>query len=294
MRPSLVRRVGSAYRRWPIWARVGGAAVVVAMVFAIGIASHPRLETTVGPAVESGPTNSLDAQVGLPTATTATTTKTMTATTTTATTTTATAEAKTTVASTSLVETTWPENPLIEVALSIVQVTRVVDGDTLDVSDGSRVRLIGIDTPERYECGYAQATAHLERLVLGHEAVLVKGARDDVDRYGRLLAYVEVDGVDANLEMILSGYAIARYDSRDGYGRHEREDIYVHADNASPSPDVCTEPGPPPVSDGAGTDPRFATCKQAISNGYGPYVSGADVEYSWYRDSDKDGTVCER
>jgi endonuclease YncB( thermonuclease family) len=37
-------------------------------------------------------------------------------------------------------------------------VTRVVDGDTVDVANGQRVRLIGIDTPESGQCGAAEAT----------------------------------------------------------------------------------------------------------------------------------------
>ena len=40
-------------------------------------------------------------------------------------------------------------------------------------------------------------------------------------------------------------------------------------------------------------DPRFSTCSQAKSRGYGPYIRGVDPEYSWYRDADKDGRVCE-
>jgi hypothetical protein len=42
-----------------------------------------------------------------------------------------------------------------------------------------------------------------------------------------------------------------------------------------------------------GTDPRFDTCEDAVSRGYGPYRRGRDPEYSWYRDSDGDGVVCE-
>lgn len=41
-------------------------------------------------------------------------------------------------------------------------------------------------------------------------------------------------------------------------------------------------------------DPRFSTCKEAISRGYGPYFSGFDTEYGWYIDRDSDGIVCER
>ena len=188
--------------------------------------------------------------------------------------------------------------------VSALTVINVVDGDTLEVPNGSRVRLIGIDTPERGACGYQGAADALRLLVEGRAVTLVPGARDDVDRYGRLLRYVEVDGVDANLEMILSGRAIARYDSRDGYGRHDREDAYVEADAATASTNQCAPPPPttaaPPRSTAspttaamAATDPRFGTCKEAKAAGYGPYVQGRDVEYDWYRDQDKDGIVCE-
>ncbi len=44
---------------------------------------------------------------------------------------------------------------------------------------------------------------------------------------------------------------------------------------------------------GGGTDPRFSTCAAAKAAGYGPYVRGRDPEYEWYRDADRDGTVCE-
>lgn len=42
-----------------------------------------------------------------------------------------------------------------------------------------------------------------------------------------------------------------------------------------------------------GLDPRYDSCKAAIAAGFGPYVSGVDQEYDWYRDGDSDGTVCE-
>ena len=46
-------------------------------------------------------------------------------------------------------------------------------------------------------------------------------------------------------------------------------------------------------SGGSGLDPRFSTCTEAKSHGYGPYVQGVDPEYAWYEDRDHDGVVCE-
>ena len=109
-------------------------------------------------------------------------------------------------------------------------VTHVVDGDTVDVDGVGRIRVIGIDTPERGACGYESATQAMSVLVLGRPVTLVPGATDDMDRYGRLLRYVDVGARDAGLSLIADGWAIARYDSRDGYGRHPREDAYVSAD----------------------------------------------------------------
>ena len=110
-------------------------------------------------------------------------------------------------------------------------VTKVVDGDTVDVAgtDGShpRIRLIGIDTPETGSCEAAKATSALSGLVAGKTVALTSGARDNADRYGRLLRYVDAGGADAGKRLIDSGLAIARYDGRDGYGEHPRQAAYV-------------------------------------------------------------------
>ncbi len=45
---------------------------------------------------------------------------------------------------------------------------------------------------------------------------------------------------------------------------------------------------------GEGTDPRFATCGDALAAGYGEYRRGRDREYRWYVDGDSDGVACER
>ena len=47
------------------------------------------------------------------------------------------------------------------------------------------------------------------------------------------------------------------------------------------------------VKTSTSADPQFDTCKAAIAAGYGPYESGKDPEYDWYRDQDSDGMVCE-
>lgn len=92
-------------------------------------------------------------------------------------------------------------------------VTRVVDGDTLAVrlTSGTteRIRLIGVDTPERGVCFTSQATAQTRRLALAKRVVLRGDATQDTrDRYGRLLAYVWLPGgKDLGYQLVVGGYA---------------------------------------------------------------------------------------
>ena len=50
---------------------------------------------------------------------------------------------------------------------------------------------------------------------------------------------------------------------------------------------------PPTTTSPAGNDPQYSSCAKAKAAGYGPYRRGIDPEYSWYRDGDSDGIVCE-
>lgn len=112
------------------------------------------------------------------------------------------------------------------------RVSSVTDGDTLRLANGEAVRLVGMDAPEPGLCGSERATRLLTELTLGKDVTLPAPV-DDRDRYGRLLRYVDVEGVDAGLQLIKGGLAIARYDSRDGYDRHPRQRRYVRADRAT-------------------------------------------------------------
>ena len=94
--------------------------------------------------------------------------------------------------------------PAMEQAL----VVRVIDGDTIELQDRSRVRYLGIDTPETDEYYFAEATAKNRELVEGKVVYLQKGKRDR-DEYDRLLRYVYVDGVFVNAELVAQGYAMA-------------------------------------------------------------------------------------
>ena len=86
-----------------------------------------------------------------------------------------------------------------------VKVDRVVDGDTIVLVDSTRVRLHGIDAPERDQPYGPMATAALEyRVERGVYCV-----ETDTDRYGRMVAtlYHSEDGYDINASLVCAGYA---------------------------------------------------------------------------------------
>jgi len=89
-----------------------------------------------------------------------------------------------------------------------VVVAHVVDGDTVELADGRRVRYIGINTPERGQFLYQEATDANRRLIAGKEGWLVLDVQP-VDQYGRILAYLWVGDQLVNLELVRQGYANA-------------------------------------------------------------------------------------
>src|SRR4029450_4880871 len=94
---------------------------------------------------------------------------------------------------------------------SSVVIARVIDADTVALSNGKKVRLVQIDTPELGggECYSQAARRALLRLTPVGSPVLLEAdpALDRVDRYGRLLRYVKGDGVNVNIRLVLVGAA---------------------------------------------------------------------------------------
>ena len=107
-------------------------------------------------------------------------------------------------------------------------VSRVVDGDTFKMSNGEKVRLLGIDSPEKYESQKLDRDAedkgmdkktikrlgelsseYVKNLVEGKHVYLVKEPNyQDRDKYGRLLRYVYLeDGTFVNGKIVQDGYA---------------------------------------------------------------------------------------
>jgi len=85
-------------------------------------------------------------------------------------------------------------------------VSFVVDGDTVEISTGERVRLLGIDAPEKGNPYYTESRNKLSELVFNKTVTMEKDITDK-DRYSRLLRYLYVGSSLINLEMVKQGYA---------------------------------------------------------------------------------------
>lgn len=105
--------------------------------------------------------------------------------------------------------------------LVVATVSRVVDGDTIELSDGSKVRLIGVNTPEsttRTE-EYGKEASNYTKSILEGKSVWLQKDVSEADRYGRLLRIVWLDiptnDMDENeirtkmfnAHLVLNGYA---------------------------------------------------------------------------------------
>ncbi len=166
-------------------------------------------------------------------------------------------------------------------------VTRVIDGDTVDVEGGHRIRLVLVDAPELSETGGQEAKGYLTSLCLGKLALIDE---DDFqvgeDPYGRVLAVINCGGTNANAAMISSGYA-------DTYSR-----FCSASEFGSESWTGCSSPPPPP--------PPTEDCDPAYPDvcipSPPPDLDCGDIPYRNFRvlpldphhfDGDGDGIGCE-
>lgn len=90
------------------------------------------------------------------------------------------------------------------------EVASITDGDTFRTTDGTRIRIIGVDTPERDDCYFSEASAHLAALIPPGTKVRLAYDVERLDRFGRTLAYVyrPNDALFVNLAMARDGYAL--------------------------------------------------------------------------------------
>jgi micrococcal nuclease len=108
-----------------------------------------------------------------------------------------------------------------------------IDGDTIEAKVAGKrrsIRLVGMDTPERGDCGYEDAKSALRRQIRHGEKVKLKSdsRQGDKDRFGRWLRYVHDGGIDTGFRQVKRGWAevlvVGRgFDRRAKYRRAENE-----------------------------------------------------------------------
>lgn len=141
-----------------------------------------------------------------------------------------------------------------------VLVVRVIDGDTIELAGGQRVRYIGIDTPETVDprkpvqCFGVEASKRNKQLVEGRRVRLEKDV-GEMDRYGRLVRYVYIGDVFINLELVKYGFAYSytyppdvkyqdQFTEAERVAREQKKGLWGSCPVASESQTPATTPTP--------------------------------------------------
>lgn len=113
-------------------------------------------------------------------------------------------------------------------------VARVIDGDTIELESGETIRYLMVDAPENtssVECYGPESTTFNSDLVAGKD-VEIEYDEECTDRFGRLLAYVSVDGREVNSLMVERGFGCVLYIPPNGQDREEEFDTLEAAARA--------------------------------------------------------------
>ncbi len=147
-------------------------------------------------------------------------------------------------------------------------VIRVVDGDTIDIDFSGkreRIRLLNVDTPESVHPDKARNTL-LGKKASDYTRTRLMGKTIDLEfdgkkrgKYGRLLAYVMLDGINFNLELVHQGWS--PYYTKYGESRQYHQDFtQAQAQARSRGLNIWTDPGvvspSPPLTPLASLGPR--------------------------------------
>jgi len=203
------------------------------------------------------------------------------------------------------------ENEITENKETTYLVVRVIDGDTIEIEGGQKVRYIGIDTPETVhpsrpvECFGIEASNKNKELVEGKKVKLEKDV-SETDKYGRLLRYVWVGDLFVNDYLVRQGYAYAytyppdvkyseQFVQAQREARENNRGLWAGCQTTTPEPTPEPEPEPEPqgniiCSYNAYNCSDFATHAEAQS--VYEYCGGVSNDIHGL-DRDKDGSACE-
>lgn len=110
--------------------------------------------------------------------------------------------------------------------------TQVVDGDTIYLDNGEKVRFVGVNTPERGVEGYITSKNFVQKLCLNKEVGLDIDNAKHSDKYGRTLAVVIVDGKNVNEMLLKEGLAEVMYIPPSEFYPYNWADSSTHIPNS--------------------------------------------------------------
>ena len=124
-------------------------------------------------------------------------------------------------------------------------VVEVVDGDTVVLASGEKIRYLLVDTPEitkgNDECYGQEAAAFNKSMVLDQKVSLTYDV-ECTDRYGRVLAYVSFNGREVNSLLVERGFGCVMHIAPNGEGRvEELEELETAARDAGKGVWACEE-----------------------------------------------------
>ena len=110
--------------------------------------------------------------------------------------------------------------------------TKVVDGDTIYLDNGEKIRFVGVNTPERGVEGYITSKNFVQKLCLNKKVGIDVDDAKHSDRYGRTLGVVIVDGKNVNEMLLKEGLAEVMYMPPSEFYPYDWADSSTHVPNS--------------------------------------------------------------
>ncbi len=120
--------------------------------------------------------------------------------------------------------------------------THVVDGDTIYLDNGEKIRFVGVNTPERGVEGYITSKNFVQKLCLNKKVGIDVDDSKHSDRYGRILGVVIVDGKNVNEMLLKEGLAEIMYMPPSEFYPYDWADGDTHVGSSHSSSSSSSQP----------------------------------------------------
>lgn len=120
------------------------------------------------------------------------------------------------------------KNTSVKNAQTVLTVEKVLDGDTVVDNTNRHIRYLGINTAEKGE-SYSKEAADFNKQLVLHKPIHLEFDSETTDRYGRTLAYIFVDNIFINQQMVQNGLAITDFMQKNMKYQKELTDAQTYA-----------------------------------------------------------------